>query len=109
MSSYTDGNFWGVIIALAIGCFLMRFSFLGMVGNRPMPEWLLRHLRYTGVAILPTIAVPLSVWPVSTGGTFSAPHLAVACVALAIGTLTRNVLATMAAGATAYLLLLVLV
>ncbi|MBV1897311.1 MAG: AzlD domain-containing protein, partial [Rhodobacteraceae bacterium] len=44
---------WIVIIGMAIGSFALRFVFIGLVGNRPLPPWLLRHLRYTAVAILP--------------------------------------------------------
>ena len=40
---------WIVIIGMASGSYLLRFTFIGLVGNREMPEWLLRHLRYTAV------------------------------------------------------------
>ena len=49
--SYSDGNIWFIIIALGIGTFLIRFSFLGLIGARDLPEWILRHLRYTPVGI----------------------------------------------------------
>ena len=38
---------WATIVALGIGTFLIRFSFLGIIGDRQLPEWVLRHLRYT--------------------------------------------------------------
>ncbi|MGR3455837.1 AzlD domain-containing protein, partial [Pseudooceanicola sp.] len=59
---------WLVIAGLAVGSFGLRFVFLGLVGNRPMPEWLLRHLRYTAVSILPALVAPLVLWPAATGG-----------------------------------------
>ena len=59
---------WGIIGVLGVGTFLIRFSFLGILGNRPLPAWVLRHLRYTGVAVLPGLVAPLVIWPAATGG-----------------------------------------
>ena len=89
---------WIVILALGAGTYLIRFSFLGMVGSRPMPEWLLRHLRYAAVAVLPGLVAPLVIWPEATGGT---PDLARALAAVATilaGLWKRSVLWAMIAG-----------
>ena len=59
---------WTVIVLLGIGTFLIRYSFLGLIGKRPMPPWVLRHLRYTAVAVLPGLVAPLVLWPAATGG-----------------------------------------
>ena len=53
MSEISQTALWTVIIGLGIGSFSLRFMFTGLIGDRNMPEWLLRHLRYTAVAILP--------------------------------------------------------
>ena len=73
---------WTVIIGLGIGSFALRFSFAGLVGNRQMPEWLLRHLRYTAVAILPALVAPLEVWPAATGGEPDLPRTLAALATL---------------------------
>ena len=100
---------WTVIIGLAVGSFLLRFLFVGFVGDRPMPEWLLRHLRYTAVAILPALVTPLVVWPAATGGVTDMPRLCAALVTLAAGWVTRNVIIAIGAGAaTLYILLYLL-
>ncbi|MGY3437835.1 MULTISPECIES: AzlD domain-containing protein [unclassified Marinovum] len=91
---------WAVIIGLGIGSFLLRFSFTGLVGEKTMPDWVLRHLRYTAVAILPGLVAPLVVWPAATGGAPDAPRLIAAAVTIAVGLVTRNVLAAIFAGAT---------
>lgn len=65
---------WYVIAALAAGSFMLRFTFLGLVGDRPLPEWLLRHLRYTAVAVLPALIAPMIIWPAATGGSFDLPR-----------------------------------
>lgn len=91
-------NIWTVIIALGIGSFGLRFVFLGLVGNRPLPPWLLRHLRYTAVAIIPALVAPMVVWPAATQGAPEPARISAAAVTLAIGLITRNVLAAIIAG-----------
>ena len=55
--NYSEHRRSGVVIARhgGIGTFLVRFSFLGLIGNRDLPPWLLRHLRYTPVAVFPAL------------------------------------------------------
>jgi len=100
---------WVVIIGLGIGSFALRFVFLGLVGDRAMPEWVLRHLRYTAVAILPALVAPLVLWPAATGGELDPPRLAAAAATVTAGIVTRNVFTAIGAGAaTLYGLLYVL-
>jgi len=90
---------WTIIIGLAVGSYALRFVFIGLVGDRPMPPWLLRHLRYTAVAILPALIAPLVVWPTATDGQPDAPRMGAAAVALTVGLFTKNVLAAIFSGA----------
>ncbi|WP_425057108.1 AzlD domain-containing protein [Rhodovulum bhavnagarense] len=90
---------WMIIVALGIGSFLIRFSFLGIIGNRRIPDWVLRHLRYTPVAVLPALVAPMVVWPAATGGAFDPPRVLAAAAALGLGYATRNVVAAIGAGA----------
>lgn len=92
---------WTVILVLGIGTFLIRFSFLGLVGNRPLPEWLLRHLRYTAVAVMPGLVAPLVFWPEATGGHPDAARMAAAAVTVLAGMLTRSGLWAVCLGAAA--------
>ncbi len=92
---------WGIIAALGVLTYLTRFVFLGIVGNRPLPAWLLRHLRYTGVAVLPGLVAPLVLWPAATGGEPDAARLIAAAVALAVGVWRRDVIQAVVAGALA--------
>lgn len=95
---------WFVIFGLGIGSFLLRFAFLGFVGDRPLPAWLVRHLRYTAVAILPALVAPLVVYSAENGGTDPTRVIA-ALVTLGVGIWTRNVFAAIGAGAGALLVL----
>ncbi len=93
------GTIWTVIALLGIGTFLIRFSFLGLIGSRPMPAWVLRHLRYTAVAVLPGLVAPLVIWPAATGGELDPARMAAAVVTVAVGLWRQSVLAGMIAGA----------
>jgi branched-subunit amino acid transport protein len=88
--TYSDAQLWTIILVLGVGTFLLRFSFLGILGDRELPPWLLRHLRYTAVGILPAMVTPLVLWPEATGGTLEPVRVAAACVALAVGLWTKS-------------------
>ncbi|MCR9124533.1 MAG: AzlD domain-containing protein [Rhodobacteraceae bacterium] len=90
---------WVVIVGLGLGSFGLRFVFTGLIGDRTIPEWLLRHLRYTAVAVLPALVAPLVLWPAATGGTPDLARGAAACATVLAGLLLRNVLASIIAGA----------
>ncbi|MFN4155907.1 MAG: AzlD domain-containing protein [Paracoccaceae bacterium] len=99
-------TFWIVLPALGIGTYLIRLSFLGVLGNRPLPIGLRRALRYTAVAILPGLVAPAVLWPAATGGETDPARLAAACVTLAVGIATRSVIgAILAGGVTLYAVL----
>lgn len=90
---------WIVIFGLGLGSYLLRFAFLGLVGDRPLPDWLMRHLRYTAVAVLPALITPLVLWPRATDGQPDPARLITAAVAITVGYFTRNVILTMLSGA----------
>ena len=98
MPGWSDAAIWGVILTLGVGTFLIRWSFLGAVGNLPVPEWAQRVLRYTAVAVLPALVAPQVIWPPATGGTPAPARLAAAAVTLGMGLLTRNTLAAIVGG-----------
>lgn len=102
----TETTLWTIIAILGIGTYLIRFSFLGLIGGRELPPWLLRHLRYTAVAILPGLVAPLVLWPPATGGDIDPARLAAALVTFVVGLWRKNVLMAMAAGAATFYLLL---
>ncbi|MEO0402435.1 MAG: AzlD domain-containing protein [Pseudomonadota bacterium] len=89
---------WMIIFGLGVGSFLLRFTFLGFVGDRPLPQWLLRHLRYTAVAILPALVAPLVVFSGEEGSS-DPSRITAALVTLVVGVMTKNVFAAIGAGA----------
>lgn len=102
---YSDADIWTIIAVMAVATYLVRFSFLGLVGDRKMPDWVLRHLRYTPVAVLPGLVVPLVVWPDATGGETDPIRLAAACMTVAIAWWRGSMMAGAAAGALTFGLL----
>lgn len=109
MSGYSTSEIWTIIVVLGIGTFLIRFSFIGLIGRRGLPDWAMRHLRYAPVAIIPGLVAPLVLWPEATGGTPDPARLLAALATLVVGMVTRSLLGAIAAGgATLYLTLFVL-
>jgi branched-subunit amino acid transport protein len=84
---------------MGIGTFLIRFSFLGLIGDRPMPQFVLRLLRFTPVAVLPAMVAPLVLWPAATDGQFDPVRMLAAMATVAVGLWSRNVLWAIFAGA----------
>lgn len=98
MNGVSDLVIWTVIVVLGIGTYLIRWSFLGALGRRTMPGWVLRTLRYTPVAVLPALVAPLVVWPGATDGQLDPPRMAAALATIGVGVLTRNVMLAILAG-----------
>ena len=92
------GYIWTIIIVLGVGTYLIRFSFLGLIGGKDLPDWVLRHLRYTAVAVLPGLVAPLVLWPEATGGEVDPARLSAALVTFGVGLLTCNVVAAITLG-----------
>jgi branched-subunit amino acid transport protein len=91
-------DFWIVTVGLGLGTYAIRFSFLGMLGNRPLPGWMVRCLRYTAVAILPALVAPAVLWPAATEGQPDPARLLAAAATILAGFLTRSMMAAIAAG-----------
>lgn len=92
-------DIWTIILILGTGTFLLRFSFLGFAGGQRFPEWALRLLRYTPVAVLPGLVAPMVLWPAATGGETDPARLAAACATVVVGLWTRNVVWGILSGA----------
>lgn len=98
MTGYSTATLWVIILGSAAGTYFLRWSFLGALGGRAIPEWGIRLLRYTAVAVLPGLVAPGVLWPPATGGDADPARLAAAFAALAAGLIIRNLLAALGAG-----------
>ena len=100
-----DATVWIAIAGLGLATYAIRFSFLGLLGGRPVPRALRRALAFVPVTVLPALIAPMVLVSRETGGfTDDLPGLAAALAALAVGMLTRNLLAGILAGAGGYAL-----
>lgn len=107
--NYSNTETWIIIVLMAIGTYLIRFSFLGPLANMKMPPWALRLLRYTPVAVIPGLVAPLVLWPAATGGQPDLARTMAAATALALGAWTKNVIVAIFGGAGMLYLMLYLV
>lgn len=103
--SYSTSQIWLIIGVMGVATFLIRYSFLGLIGDRKMPDWVLRHLRYTPVAVLPGLVAPLVVWPDATGGVPDPVRMLAALITLAVAWKTKNLLWGASAGAVSLIML----
>jgi branched-subunit amino acid transport protein len=90
---------WLVMVVLGLGTYLIRFSFLGGLGSRSLPGWMIRGLRFTAVAMLPALVAPGVLWPAATGGQPDAARMLAALVTVAAGILSRSMIAAILCGA----------
>lgn len=104
--NYTTAEIWLIIALVALGTYLIRFSFIGLIGDRDLPPWVLRHLRYTPVAVLPGLVAPLVLWPDATGGDYDAPRLLAAAVTILLGVVFKNMMLAIFGGAATLFLML---
>lgn len=97
--THTDAlTFWLVSIGLALGTYVFRISFLVLIDNQSLPDWLIRHLNYTAVAILPALIAPMVIFPKDAGGASVDIRAIAACFALFIGLWRGSVLLTILMG-----------
>lgn len=97
--SYSAGQVWVIIAVLGAGTFVLRYSFLGWIGDRELPAWILRHLRYTAVAVMPGMIAPMILFPVATEGAPDPVRLGAAAATVLVGLILRNVIAAILTGA----------
>ena len=89
-----------IIFAIGVGTYLIRLSFIGIVGDRVMPNWALVPLRYVAPAVLAALIAPavllndgaLDLSPASN------PRAIAALVALLLAWKTKSVPVVIAAG-----------
>lgn len=94
---------WVVVLGLAAGTFLIRYSFIGLFANRAMPPWLDRALKlmvpaifaaivFGGVVMVGGQVAGLSQWP-----RYAAAGVALAAAVASRGSMLVTVIMGMAA------------
>ncbi len=49
---------WLTALLIGVGTYVLRLSFIGILGTKPMPIWAQRPLRLVGPAVLAALVVP---------------------------------------------------
>ena len=114
MSSLSTLESWMVVLALAVGTFLIRYSFIGLFANRDMPAWLSHGLKLIVPAIFAAIvasgvAISVSGGVGQFGGWALWPRYAAVTLALAVALRFKgNILITVSSGMAALHMMLAL-
>jgi len=91
---------FAIIVAIGVGTYLLRLSFIGILGDRTMPDWAMVPLRFVAPAVLAALVAPavllrdgsVDVSPATN------PRALAALIALLIAWKTKNVTAVIVAG-----------
>ncbi len=90
---------WLIMLGLAVGTFLIRVSFILVLGKRQVPPLLSRSLRFIPASILSALVVPQILTRNSTLQiSVSNPQLIAGIVAGLVAWRTKNVLFTILSG-----------
>lgn len=100
MTSLTTFESWTVVFGLAIGTFLIRYSFIGLFADRDMPRWLDRALKLMVPAIFAAIVFSsVAMVGGEVAGWAHWPRYVAAVVALIAALLSRgNMMITLGVG-----------
>jgi len=93
----SDAAIWTTIAGLALVTYAIRFSFLGLLARRDLPEGVVRALGFVPVTVLPALVAPMLL-PLGADRAVEPATLAAGIAAFAAGALLRNVLAGILGG-----------
>jgi len=95
----SDLSLWGIFIAVGLGTFALRLSFIGLYGRLRVPPLLQRALAYVPASVLAALVLPAVVYPGGQGALVLAnPQIPAAIVAAWVAWKTRSTVLTLAVG-----------
>jgi len=90
---------WVIIVIVGLATYLIRLSFVGILGRVGVPPYIERPLRFVAPAVLAAIAIPELVAPAGTIDiTIDNLRLIAGVIAIAVAWQTRAMGPTIAAG-----------
>ena len=100
MMNLTAFESWSVVLGLAIGTFLIRYSYIGLFADRDMPAWLDRALKLMVPAIFAAIVFSgIAIIGGELAGWVNWPRYAAAVIASVAAIASRgNMLVTLGVG-----------
>jgi len=95
----SDLALWGMFLAIGVGTFAIRLSFVELYGRWRIPDLLNRALLYVPASVLAALALPAVVYPNGHNEfVLSNPQIPAAIVAAWVAWKTRNTILTLAVG-----------
>lgn len=94
----SDAAAWTLILGLGALTYLIRYSFIGLLGDRKLPPLLVTCLRYVPTTVLPALVAPMVLIDRETGGAGATLEIVAAALVLVVGAATRSLLAAIVAG-----------
>ena len=92
-------NIWVIIFVVGLTTYLIRWSFIGVLGRIGVPAYIERPLRFVAPAVLAAIAIPELVAPAGTIDIgFANLRLVAGLIAVAVAWKTRAMGPTIVAG-----------
>ena len=92
-------SIWLLFLALALGTFSLRLSFIYLFGKIEMPDWLRRALRFVPASVLAALVLPALTYPAGTLDlTLGNVRLLAGIGGALVAWRTKNVLWTIAVG-----------
>lgn len=92
---------WLIMLAIGIGTYGMRLSFIHLAGRLPLPQGLTRALRFVPAAVLSALVAPAILqWDPASGLDVAndLPRLVAGLTAAIVAWTTRGVLSTLIVG-----------
>jgi len=99
---------WLVIVGLGITTYLIRFSFLGLLGGRPVSERVRRVLGFVPATVLPALIAPMVLSDGAGGFAVDPATGAAAAAALVAGYAAASTIAGIGAGIAGFTLVTLL-
>jgi len=95
----SDLSLWGLFLAVAVGTFVIRLSFVELHGRLRIPPLMSRALMYVPASVLAALVLPAVVYPGGHGEfALDNPQLPAAVIAAWVAWQTRSTVLTLAVG-----------
>lgn len=95
----SDLALWGLFVAVGVGTFAMRLSFIELYGQLRIPPLVSRALAYVPASVLAALVLPAVMYPEGHGDFVLAnAQIPAAIIAATVAWKTRNTLLTLAVG-----------
>lgn len=95
----SDLALWGIFLAVGMGTFIMRLSFVELYGRWRIPTLLSRALAYVPASVLASLVLPAVVYPGGQGAlVLDNPQIPAAIIAAWVAWKTRSTVLTLIVG-----------